>query len=109
MPSALSVPICEPTSRSGACIMRTSADRNAKHHWMEESARRERQKAARCERGANTQRVCVANFVLRDHSANFLHAKFATIENRFSFVSRRELSTELNWTRQKKVASLIRE
>src|ERR1700757_4899232 len=31
MPSALSVPICEPTSRSGACIMRTSADRNAKH------------------------------------------------------------------------------
>ena len=81
----------------------------SQHHWMEESARRERQKAARCERGANTQRVCVANFVLRDHSANFLHAKFATIENRFSFVSRRELSTELNWTRQKKVASLIRE
>src|SRR5213595_98584 len=30
MPSAFSVPICEPTSRSGACIMRTSADRNAK-------------------------------------------------------------------------------
>src|SRR5437867_10432605 len=30
MPSALSAPTCEPTSRNGACIMRTSSDRNAK-------------------------------------------------------------------------------
>src|SRR6266516_2432671 len=30
MPSALSAPTCEPTSRNGACIMRTSIDRNAK-------------------------------------------------------------------------------
>ena len=31
MPSALSVPICEPTSRRGACNIRTSVERNAKH------------------------------------------------------------------------------
>src|SRR5437870_6749757 len=30
MPSALRVPICEPTSRSGACRIRTRAARNAK-------------------------------------------------------------------------------
>src|SRR6266542_4230698 len=30
MPSALRVPICEPTSRSGICITRTSVERNRK-------------------------------------------------------------------------------
>src|SRR4029453_10092739 len=30
MPSALSVPICDPTSRNGACNIRTSVERNAK-------------------------------------------------------------------------------
>src|SRR4026208_1531161 len=30
MPSALSVPICEPTSRNGACSIRTSVERNVK-------------------------------------------------------------------------------
>jgi len=68
---------------------------------------RERHKTACCERGANTQRIGVANFVLRDHAANFLHRKFAAIENRFSFVSRRALFTPLNRTCEKKVAALI--
>ena len=81
----------------------------SQRHWMEESARRECQKTAGCERGANTQRVGVANFVLRDHAANLLYGKLAAIENRFRFISIRGLLTSLHRACQKKVATLIGE
>src|SRR5438093_2605003 len=70
-------------------------DVSQRHGW-EESTRPQRQKAARRQRRANAQRIGVANFVLRNHAANFIHSKFTAIENRFSFVSRRSLFTPLN-------------
>src|SRR6266542_4449634 len=144
MPSALRVPICEPTSRSGACSTRTSVERNRKqtiiatpsviatftmvHRKSSKcsrnglevslSGRSRNLKMSRSAIGWKNQRRAsdrrpransVAQFVLRDHAANLLHSKFATIENRFRFLSSLGLFTPLNWTCHKEVAALIRE
>src|SRR5437868_4985535 len=152
MPSALSVPICEPRPRSGACKTWTRVERNAKQTIIAmpsaraiftmlqrksskcsrngldvsvsggsrnlkmsrsaigtgSSAQGERQKTASSERGANAERVSVANFIVCDHAPNFLHTKLTAIENRFAFITVRPLFARLNWTRQKEIAALIR-
>ena len=69
--------------------------------------RRERQKAASSERGANTKGVRVANFIVRDHAANLFAGESATIENRFAFILFRALCTGLNWAGQKEITALI--
>src|SRR2546429_3767217 len=152
MPSALSVPTCDPRWLSGAWIMRTSVERNAKHIIIAtpsvraiftmvqrkssrcsrngldvsvsggsrnlkmsrsaigtgSSAQGEPQKTASSERGANAERISVANFIVCDHAPNFLHTKLTAIENRFAFITVRPLFAPLNWTRQKEIAALIR-
>src|SRR4029077_15836497 len=49
-------------------------------HRTEKSTRRERQKAASGERGANAKRVGVANFILRNHATNLLAVESTAIE-----------------------------
>src|SRR5205807_273397 len=159
MPSALRVPICEPTSRSGACITRTSVERNRKQtiiatpsviaiftmvhrksskcsrnglevslsgrsrnlkmsrsaigsiiysRTISEVGRLKRDKAARCQPGANAKSIAVANLILGDHAVNFGNRERTAIQNRFRFVAH-IIRDRHDRTRQKEVAPLIRE
>src|SRR4029450_6766775 len=79
----------------------------SQRHRTGSSARRERQKTASSERGANAKRVGVANFIVRDHATNLLAGESTAIENRFAFIPVRPLCAGLNWTGQKKITALI--
>src|SRR5215216_447123 len=79
----------------------------SQRHRTENSMRRERQKAASGERGANAKRVGVADFVLRNHATNLFASESAAIENRFAFIPVRALCAGLNWTGQKEITALI--
>src|SRR5947207_8694310 len=54
-------------------------------HRTGSSARSERHKTARGERGADGKCVSVANLVVRNHATDFSNSKLAAIENPFAF------------------------
>jgi len=65
------------------------------------------EKSAGREPRPNAECIGIANLVLGDHSPNFRHAKFAAIENRFSFVSGRCLFALLHGARQKETTAFV--
>src|SRR5688500_13984930 len=60
------------------------------------------------EAGADRQRIRVANFVLRDHAAQFVRAKSAAIEDRFRFVAAMTGGAFPHWLGKKKIPAFIR-
>src|SRR4051794_30164573 len=87
----------------------TKFENVSQRHRTGSSTRRERQKTASAERGANAKCVCVANFVVCDHTTNLLAGEFAAIENRFAFLPSRAFRTGLNWTGQEEITPFIGE
>src|SRR5262245_2131787 len=79
----------------------------SQRHRTGRSTRRERQKTASGQGGANAKCVAVANFILRNHPANLLAGESLAIEDRFAFIPVRALCAGLNRTREKEITALI--
>src|SRR5476651_1821913 len=67
----------------------------------------ERQKATRDQARADAQRVRIADFILRDHAAQFARAERSTIENGFRFIMRMSRGAFLHGTGKKEITAFI--